>query len=131
MTHVAEATELTILTRDGVTLSLMDQPESSYFSNSGWSIRLRVSLSIISSVILSCNRKQTHFVYFGYTVYKVGLLSVTKLCEEFVVLHGAVRVEDETVDGAVRYPRTHHAHHSSPSGTEYLPGDTNLHRVTI
>ena len=61
----------------------------------------------------------------------MSMLSVTKLCEEFVVLHGAVRVEDETVDCAVRYSRTHHAHHSSPSGTEYLPGDTNLHGVTI
>ena len=61
----------------------------------------------------------------------MSLLPVTKLCEEFVVLHGAVRVEDETVYGAVRYPRTHHAHNSSPSGTEYLLGDTNLHGVII
>ena len=61
----------------------------------------------------------------------MSLLPVTKLCEEFVVLYRAVSVEDEAVDCAVRYPRTHHPHHSSPSGTEYLPGDTNLHGVTI
>ena len=61
----------------------------------------------------------------------MSLLPVTKLCEEFVVLYIAVSVEDEAVDCAVRYPRTHHAHHSSPSGTEYLLGDTNLHGVII
>ena len=61
----------------------------------------------------------------------MSLMFVTKLFEEFVVLYRAVCVENEVVDCAVRYPRTHHAHHSSPSGTEYLPGDTNLHGVTI
>ena len=61
----------------------------------------------------------------------MSLLSVTKLCVELVVLNRAVSVEDEVVDCAVRYPRTHHAHHNSPSGTEYFPGDTDLHRVTI
>ena len=61
----------------------------------------------------------------------MSLLLVTKLCVEFVLLNRAVIVEDEAVDCAVRYSRTHHAHHSSPSGTEYLPGDTNLHGVTI
>ena len=65
------------------------------------------------------------------SVGEVSLLSVTKLLEEFVLLYRAVIVEDEAVDSAVRYSRTHHPHHSSPSGTEYLPGDTNLHGVTI
>ena len=65
------------------------------------------------------------------SVFEVSLISVTKLFVEFVVLNRAVIVEDEAVDCAVRYPRTHHPHHSSPSGTEYLPGDTNLHGVTI
>ena len=64
-------------------------------------------------------------------VRKDGLISVTKFCEEFVFLHRAVIVENEAVDCAVRYPRTHHPHHSSPLGTKYLRGDTNLHGVTI
>ena len=64
-------------------------------------------------------------------VTEVGLLSVTKLLEEFVLLYRAVIVEDEAVVSAVRYSRTHHAHHSSPLGTEYLWGDMNLHGVTI
>ena len=61
----------------------------------------------------------------------MSLMFVTKLFEEFVVMYRAVSVEKEVVDCAVRYPRTHHAHNSSPFGTEYLPGDTNLHRVII
>ena len=61
----------------------------------------------------------------------MGLISVTKLCEEFVVLNRAVCVEHDAVDCAVGNPRTHHAEHSSPSGTEYFRGDTNLHGVAI
>ena len=61
----------------------------------------------------------------------MSLLSITKLSEGFVALNGAVCMEDEAVDCAVRYSWTHHPHHSSPSGTEYLPRDTNLHKVTI
>ena len=64
-------------------------------------------------------------------IHEMRLMFVAKLLEEFVVLYRAISVEDEAVDCAVRYPRTHHPHHSSPSGTEYLPGDTNLRRVTF
>ena len=64
-------------------------------------------------------------------VSKVCHILVTELFEKFVVLNRTVCVEHEAVDCAVGYPRTHHAEHSSPSGTEYLRGDTNLHGVAI
>ena len=59
------------------------------------------------------------------------IFPVTEISVQFVVLDRAVGVEDEAVDRAVGYPRTHHPYHSSPSGAEYLLGDTNLHGVTI
>ena len=83
---------------------------------------------ILKSSRLVIDRLFCDFIIIGY---EMGMLFVTKLLKEFVVLYRAISVEDEFVDCAVRYSRTHHAHHSSPSGTEYLPGDTNLRRVTI
>ena len=65
------------------------------------------------------------------SINEVSLILVTELFEKFVVLNRTVCVEHEAVDCAVGYPRTHHAEHSSPSGTEYLRGDTNLHGVAI
>ena len=83
---------------------------------------------ILKSSRLVIDRLFCDFIIIGY---EMGMLFVTKLLKEFVVLYRAISVEDEFVDCAVRYSRTHHPHHSSPSGTEYLPGDTNLHGVTI